>query len=1052
MTNCPIKPSQLSRAALPFLAVVALALPFLHPLTAGKLFLSSDTLFHLYRLIGFDHAFRHGGLWPRYVPGLVFGYGLPLFNFYSPVSLYPSEALHLLGLNFIGAYLGGLAFFTLLAALGAYLLGRAWGGPTAGLAAAAAFVYSPFFAYQVYENASPSQTAGLALLPWILWAFWRLAVHGRRRDFVLAAACFAALILTHNIFALYGAGLLTLYALALSWVAPDRWRALPQLALAMVFSVAATAYYWLPALAETRYIFIERGSYGILDFHNNFSPLAETLSLPRLADPTWFRPTFRPLGWPQIALAALAAVMAALSDRRWRVPVIFALPTSAVLLWLTTPASEWVWETAPLLHYTQHPWRMIGPISALLALLAGAGVATISSRIRRPLVQGGWIVTCLLVMMIYTLPGLYVPHIEDPRAETIRDVHAFERSPPYYVGTLTAGEYIPRWTTEYPPSGALRPLYKQGEVIPRLQSNPDITLQAETWRPTSASLSFTAANPATLVFNWLYFPGWQARLDGQPVPVEPHGTKGLLAVQVPAGEHTLVIHFGPTPVRRMATIASLAALAVLAGFLALRLPPWHKTTEPGPAPPWKETFPAIAAAITAGLLVLAGKVLIVDRFDTPIRRERFAAGIEAAVQTPVGATFGQQVTLLGFDLSRSRLPSGGSTRLTAYWSLAGEPVPEDYIALVSLFDPADNLVLETRLGPDDRVPTTYWSPGKYVRDRLRVAVPPGTPPGTYTIRVRLHDPQTGRNFEAFDAAGAPLGMYAPIGSLTVERPPRPARPAELGFEPLLMASLTGDLTLVGVGPLPPGGEVGQPLLLIVGWQAEMRPGVDYHARLLWLDAAGQVAARSPDFPPVSSYPTTQWARGDTWKAVHVLSIPGRLAEGTYDVALQLVDPAGDARGESPVIGQMAVGTPPRTFAAPENLTPVAAATWQNGIKLLGYDLPAHTIPPGETLALTLYWQPGDDLTTNLTVFVHLVDAEGRIVAQQDQIPAAGARPTLGWAPGEVVSDPYTLFVGENIPPGEYRLRIGWYDAQTGERVPLTDDSQFRMLPQVITVR
>jgi hypothetical protein len=43
----------------------------------------------------------------------------------------------------------------------------------------------------------------------------------------------------------------------------------------------------------------------------------------------------------------------------------------------------------------------------------------------------------------------------------------------------------------------------------------------------------------------------------------------------------------------------------------------------------------------------------------------------------------------------------------------------------------------------------------------------------------------------------------------------------------------------------------------------------------------------------------------------------------------------------------------------------------------------------------------------------------------------------------MVRDAFTLNVPENLAAGKYFLRVGWYDAETGERLPVTgsaDDS------------
>ncbi len=70
------------------------------------------------------------------------------------------------------------------------------------------------------------------------------------------------------------------------------------------------------------------------------------------------------------------------------------------------------------------------------------------------------------------------------------------------------------------------------------------------------------------------------------------------------------------------------------------------------------------------------------------------------------------------------------------------------------------------------------------------------------------------------------------------------------------------------------------------------------------------------------------------------------------------------------------------------------------------------------------------METSYTGFVHLLDQDGRIVAQDDQVPQQGRRPTNTWLSGEVVEDNYELRLPADLAPGRYRLVVGLYDANT----------------------
>jgi 4-amino-4-deoxy-L-arabinose transferase-like glycosyltransferase len=109
------------------------------------------------------------------------------------------------------------------------------------------------------------------------------------------------------------------------------------------------------------------------------------------------------------------------------------------------------------------------------------------------------------------------------------------------------------------------------------------------------------------------------------------------------------------------------------------------------------------------------------------------------------------------------------------------------------------------------------------------------------------------------------------------------------------------------------------------------------------------------------------------------------------------------------------------------------------IELVGYDLPASDWQPGDILPLSLFWQPSAGMTAEYRVFVHLLDTDGQIVAQTDTAPAGGSRPTASWAAGEVIRDPVGILLPPALAEGEYRLVVGMYDPDTGERLPVVLD-------------
>jgi hypothetical protein len=44
-----------------------------------------------------------------------------------------------------------------------------------------------------------------------------------------------------------------------------------------------------------------------------------------------------------------------------------------------------------------------------------------------------------------------------------------------------------------------------------------------------------------------------------------------------------------------------------------------------------------------------------------------------------------------------------------------------------------------------------------------------------------------------------------------------------------------------------------------------------------------------------------------------------------------------------------------------------------------------------------------------------------------------------WAPDEIIVDRFALSLPNDIPPGDYKLLIGWYDSGTLERLTANDE-------------
>lgn len=92
------------------------------------------------------------------------------------------------------------------------------------------------------------------------------------------------------------------------------------------------------------------------------------------------------------------------------------------------------------------------------------------------------------------------------------------------------------------------------------------------------------------------------------------------------------------------------------------------------------------------------------------------------------------------------------------------------------------------------------------------------------------------------------------------------------------------------------------------------------------------------------------------------------------------------------------------------------------------------------LRITLIWKANIPPQQDLTWFVHLVDASGQIIQQQDRAPLGGYAPTSSWESDRQVSDYLYFPLNPETATAELYLRVGWVDPNSGDRLPVIDSA------------
>ncbi len=202
-------------------------------------------------------------------------------------------------------------------------------------------------------------------------------------------------------------------------------------------------------------------------------------------------------------------------------------------------------------------------------------------------------------------------------------------------------------------------------------------------------------------------------------------------------------------------------------------------------------------------------------------------------------------------------------------------------------------------------------------------------------------------------------------------------------------------------------------LVIEPWLVGLATAVTQPFQLQVVGREGQIVGQIDD--------DLSWSAGQVWQPTWVVPIDAA-AEPARGVLR--FGPPGELVDVATVIIR-----PARPFM-PQPQHPLQADFGEQ-LRLVGYDWAGDG-------RITLYWQALAPLTADYTTFVHVLDAQGNLVAQADGQPQGGSYPTSIWQTGEFVADEKVVeMVGGERP---LRVVVGVYELETGERLLREDET------------
>lgn len=539
------------------------SIPIVRPLLGSGYFTMHDDT-QIARVVVMGRAIRNGQLPVRWVSGLGYGYGYPLYNFYGPLPYYLGGFLYAAGLPPLAATKVMMGVGMLVAVLAMYALSQHLFGRAAGVLGGLLYAYGPYHAVQLYVRGAVGELWAYALLPLFFYGLVLLTGARRLRGILIGGCALGGIILSHTIFGyvtvvLYIGGL-ALYSLILLFRRRFHFSHF-DFAQCRLFTfhfsllsvgLLMSAFFWLPAITEMGYTSVAEQIGATADFRNHF------VCLPQLWNSLWGYGGSAPgcidgmsfkVGKLHLILA-LVGTSFAFWRFKWRLfqhsIVGLFIITGLVGVFMVTSAARPLWEIIPGFSFVQYPWRLIALIVFAVSIIGGSAVAWIPWRWMRV-----GVTAVLVLSAIFLNAKLFVPQV------------LYERAVDFWESKEEISWRVSAVSDEYLPPAFIKPAnpssIAHALVLPREGMKVETEIDTELY----VKIVVFAQIPTDITIQKVYFPGWKywvngVRQDGTPL------AGGLPTLTIPAGRSVVEFRFTDTAIRSASNIISILTIACLA--------------------------------------------------------------------------------------------------------------------------------------------------------------------------------------------------------------------------------------------------------------------------------------------------------------------------------------------------------------------------------------------------------------------------------------------------------------------------------------------------------
>ena len=250
------------------------------------------------------------------------------------------------------------------------------------------------------------------------------------------------------------------------------------------------------------------------------------------------------------------------------------------------------------------------------------------------------------------------------------------------------------------------------------------------------------------------------------------------------------------------------------------------------------------------------------------------------------------------------------------------------------------------------------------------------------------------------------------------------------------AVLGGAVRLLGYALSQPAIHADDTLDVTLYWEVLASMRRDYNVTIRVVDQDGNTWGQVDRMPIGGLWRTHEWQPGAFIRDEYRLRLRPGTPPDVYqlDIAMYRFT-TGETFGVARHVGQLEV-LPARSFPAPETLTMQHSVRKMlaPGLELLGYDLGAEKIGPGERLPITLYWRATRTPGAEYAISFDAKSVAGKEGGSWQEALAPAHYPTSQWRAGEVVVSRHQLQMPAYARSGFYVFSLRLVNIASGEEL------------------